>query len=240
MVAIPMRLEDALRLNGFTIDQSDFAATTITVPTGIIAIPALRLSSLTWARPGSPEPSDSFYLAALPVFDVAYRDVALSNVLDRFSTRRISYDTLDMFGLAVRRWMNRDLGPTSVLNRRYLSTAVNLPLTTQDGETAITSSELARDAYSDLPQGQLSGDKDYATSATDRAASDSSSTVYTGRMGVSVMELLEAQRAAYLNVDAELLDAMEPLFLGVWDQDESEPPRLPSYPGALGFPAGRW
>lgn len=211
-----MRLEDALRFNGYTITQTNAAAVTITAPTGIINIPALRLSSLVWQRGTSDPPleSDSFYLLGLPTFAPEYRPVLLSHILDRYSTRRIGYDTPDQFGLAVRRWLNLNLGPQSILNRRYLSTAVDVPLDTVD----VTTTDKARDASSDFPQEQLSGALDYASFATDRAATN----VRAGRER-SIASLLEEQRQTFLNVDAELLDLMDDLFLQVWDRPEFDP-----------------
>ncbi len=228
-----MRLEDALRFNGYTIVQTDVEPFSITVDTGTIEVPAMRLSSLAWQRGSDPDPvpSDSFYLAALPIFADDYRPVILSHILDRYSTRRIGYDTPDQFGLGVRRWANLTLGPQSQINRRYLSTAVDLPLDTQDATTA----DKARDATSDFPQTQLSGDTDYASFATDRVGD----TRYTGRLGRSVAELLELQRAAFLNVDAELLDLMDGLFLQVWDRGEFDPSLTPA-PSAIGFLPGPW
>lgn len=216
-----MRLEDALRFNGYTIEQTDVEAQEITVPTGVILVPAMRLSSLVWQRDGDPAASDSFYLESIPVFDDAYRPALLSQILDRFSTRRLGYDTPDMFGLAVRRWMNLNLGPQSILTRRYLSAAVPFPLTTQDALTR------ARNASSDFPQGQLAGDVDYSSFATDVI------TAYSGRMGVSVMDLVQQQRDAFVNVDAELLDSFESLFLGVFDRDEYDHDSPPA--SAVGY-----
>lgn len=220
MTATPMRLEDALRFNGYTIDQADVEAFDITVPTGVIKIPAMRLSSLTWRLPtgtdsvsgSDPQPSDSFYLQALPIFAVEYRPVILSHILDRYSTRRIGYDTPDQFGLAVRRWMNLNLGPQSILNQRYLSTAVVLPL----DNVAVETTDKARDATSDFPQNQLAGNVDYSSFATDRVSDNNR----TGREGRSVASLLEEQRSAFLNVDEELLELMDSLFLQVWDRGE--------------------
>jgi hypothetical protein len=217
-----MKFEDALRFNGFTITQADAVESTIATASGTIVIPAMRLSQLTWQRPGTPEPWDSFYFAALPLFDNAYCPVLLSHILDRFASRRISYDTPDNFGRAVRRWLNLNMGAMSVWNKLYISTAVALPLTTQDATIDRATGSLSRDAHSDFPQGQLSGNLDYATDATDQAVSGTDDTNYQGRMNVSVMALLAEQRAAYLNVDELVLDAIESLFLGVFDQDETE------------------
>lgn len=218
MVAIPMRLEDALRFNGYTIDQQNAGAHDITTGGGVIHVPAMRLSGLTWRRTGAVEPSAAFYLDQLPVFDAAYAPVILSHILDRYSTRRIGYNTPDQFGLAVRRWGNLQLGPQSVINRRYISTAVALPLDTQNAATDSTAK--TRAAESDFPQGQLAGDTDYASSATDRISEDH--TAYTGRLDRSVASLLAEQRTTYLNVDMELLDSIEDLFLTVFDRSERD------------------
>jgi len=248
MSATPLKLEDALRFAGYTIDQADFEGTAIAVDsygiTGSIVVPPLRLSVLTWQRPGEPVPSDSFYLAALPLFNAAYQPILLSNILDRFANRRLSYDTPDDFGRAVRRWLNLNLGPMSTINRAYASTAIELPMTTQDATTDRTTGEKSRDAHSDFPQGVLSGNQDYASDATDQVSAGTDNTTYEGRMGVSVMALLAEQRASYLNVDAQVLDEFESLFLGVFDQDEAEYSEGLSWPGygygygALGIAPG--
>lgn len=218
-----MRLEDALRFNGYVIAQEDAAAFSIPVEgVGSIAVPAMRRSKLVWSLPGTPEPVDSFYLEALPVFDPLYQPVLLSQILDRFSTRRIGYDMPDMFGLAVRRWLNLNLGATSVFNRLYTSTAYDLPLTTQDSSDDRTVGSKSRDAHSDFPQGQLSGNLDYASDATDQVSAVTDNVDHQGRQGVSVMALLAEQRAAYLNVDEQVLDAFESVFLGLFDQDEKD------------------
>ena len=240
MVATPLTLADALNFNGYTIGQSAAPAFTIATTTGTMNVPAMVLSSLNYQRAGTASPYQSFYLDQLPMFAPTYRPVILSHILDQYSTRRIGYDTPDKFGLAVRRWMNRELGPQSILNRRYLSTAVALPLTTDDSTTdntntntnsaTSTNTDHSRDASSDFPQGQLAANLDYASSATDRNATAAGTANGTaaliahgaagGRSGVSVMALLAEQRAAFINADSELLDAIEPLFLGVWDRGE--------------------
>lgn len=291
MSATPMKLEDALRLNGYTIDPYESTAVTINAPAGAIVIPPMVLSKLTWRRDGEAPLNGALYLDKLPVFDAAYRPFQLSLILDRFRGRRLGYDTLDEFGVAVRRWGAVNLGPMSVINRRYLSTATNLPLTDVDmlynttaqqsaektatsddtaattttatGTDAVSSTDSStsnakgRDAQSDFPQGQLAGSLDYASGAVDRvnqgtvagsgstdasrtangsttsedhkseSASESENRSETraevGRSGRSVMELLEQQRASFVNVDEEFLSAFGSLFLGVYDLPEQEP-----------------
>lgn len=220
MTAIPEKLEDALRFKGYTIEQEDVAAGTIAVTGGTIVLPAMRLSQLVWQRPGDPTPGDSFYLAAMPIFNDAYRPYILSAILDRYSTRRLSYDMPGMFGLAMRRWLNLNLGPMSVLNKRYLTTVTALPLTTQDATVVVETTDKTRDAQSDFPQGQLAGNIDYSSSATDRVGTGEGTTTYEGRMNDSIMALLAEQRESFINVDEEVLDAISPLFLSVFDRDE--------------------
>lgn len=99
-----------------------------------------------------------------------------------------------------------------------------------------------RNVASDFPQSQLAGNTDYATNATDSNSTDQSITSgdnhsdtadsretssadqrqieLSGRTGRSVADLLMEQRAAYLNVDAELMEAMEDLFLQLFNQGE--------------------
>lgn len=305
MVATPMRLEDALRFNGYTIDRLEIAAFDVTLDTGVLHIPAMLGSTLTWRRDGeTPIDSDSFYLNRLPVFDESYRPVILSHILDRFSTRRLGYSMPGAFALAVRRWGNLNLGPESILNRRYTSSVVPLPLTTIDATVDITGNETTagtsgrddtstvtdsstvndtsttndttnttdkgRVVGSDFPQGILSGNADYASDANDHAneidgtltsaltaeqdrtgttgltaasngttsgtKSDTEHRAELGRSGASVMALLAEQRAAFINADAEFLDAFEDLFLQVWDLPESG--QVPQSYGASGFGYG--
>lgn len=91
--------------------------------------------------------------------------------------------------------------------------------------------------------GERSGEDHRSTLAeTEDHRSESSTSTDTrtedrterGRSGRSVMELLELQRAAFLNVDAELLDGMESLFLGVFDRSEAER-NVPSGYGPFGW-----
>ena len=116
MVATPLTLADALNFNGYTIGQTANPGFTIATATGTMVVPPLMLSSLNYQRADTPSSAKSFYLDQLPIFAPAYRPIILSHILDQYSTRRIGYDTPDMFGLAVRRWMNLHLGPQSIIN----------------------------------------------------------------------------------------------------------------------------
>jgi hypothetical protein len=229
MTALPITLETALRRQGFTIDVVEAAEFTVTVGTGSIVVPAMMRSELTWARtdPAEPNQGADFYLSSIPIFDVAYRPVLLSHILDRFRTRRLGYNTPDQWMLGFRRWVNLNM---PYFNQRYRSTAVALPLDDRDATDIREATTHALDVGSDFPQSLIAGDTDHATDATDRRVADNATDRRTGRMQ-SVAALLNEQRTAYLNVDAEVVAGLENLFLGILDQGEGMRPD-----GDYGYP----
>jgi hypothetical protein len=222
MTALPMILEEALRYQGFTIDSVEVDEFTITLTEGSIVVPKMVRSELTWARtePATPELGADMYLGNLPIFDEAYRPVILSHILDRYRTRRLCYNTPGEWMLAFRRWGNLHM---SVFNRRYVSTAVALPLDDRDETDTIEATRHGLDIESDFPQSLIAGDTDHATAATDTRAADNATTRRTGR-STSVMELIEAQRRAFVNVDEEVLTGLDDLFLVLLDQGEGMRP----------------
>ena len=237
MTAVPMTLEHQLHHLGYTIDEVETAAFTIPVAEvgGVIEIPAMVTSVLTWRRVEPPILGDDLYLSSLPLFDELYRPVLLSSILDRYRTRRLGYNTPGEWRLAFRRWGNLNMSP---LNRRYISTAVALPLDDQDSLETIAATQHGLDIGSDFPQSLIAGGTDYATEATDRRVADNSTNHRTGR-NTSIMRLLEEQRATYLNVDAEVIAGLDSLFLGLLDQGESGSQNMYAPPPG-GYPYGRY
>jgi hypothetical protein len=237
MTALPMTLETALRHQGYTIDPAEVDAFTITVGSGSIAIPAMVTSVLTWQRDEDPALGDDLYLSKLPIFAEAYRPVLLSQILDRYRTRRLGYNTPGEWRLAFRRWGNLNM---TVPNQRYASTAVALPLDDRDSIDATEATAHSLDVESDFPQSLVSGSTDYATSATDNKTADNATVTRTGR-DTSIMRLLAEQRDTYLNVDLEVLDGLDSLFLSVLDQGEGAPGNLlpPTRFDPFGTYAGR-
>jgi len=222
MTATPITLETALRHQGFTIDVVQQQKLTITIPEGTIVVPPMARAELNWARevPEEPEFGADLYLSTLPIFDDAYRPVILSHILDRYRTRRLGYDTPGEWMLAFRRWANLNM---TIPNQRYRSTAVALPLDDRDETDTTEATSHGLDIGSDFPQSIIGGDTDYASAATDRRTADNGIVRRTGR-STSVMDLLDKQRQAYLNVDAEVLDSLDSLFLSVFDQGEGMRP----------------
>ena len=241
MTALPMTLEEALRDQGFTIDVVPHDQFTITLPEGSIVIPKMARSELTWRRdiPPTPEFGADLYLSTLPIFDEAYRPVILSHILDRYRTRRLAYNTPGEWMLAFRRWGNLHM---TVPNQRYVSTAVDLPLDDRDETDSTEATSHGLDIGSDFPQSLVGGNTDYASAATDRRTADNATVRRTGR-STSVMELIEQQRRAFVNVDEEVLNGMDSLFLSILDQGEGMRPfGQYGYPwnGIRPFSPGRW
>lgn len=231
MTALPMILEEALRYQGFTINVAEVDEFEIVLTEGTIVVPAMVRSELVWAReePPTPELGADMYLSNLPIFDDAYRPVILSHILDRYRTRRLGYNTPGEWMLAFRRWGNLNM---TVPNRRYRSTAVALPLDDRDETDAVEATSHGLDIGSDFPQSIIGGDTDYASAATDRRTANNSTLRRTGR-STSIMELLDAQRRAFVNVDEEVLSGLDSLFLGVFDHGEGMRPE-----GDYGYPWG--
>lgn len=227
MTALPITLEEALRHQGYTIDVAEVTAFDVTLAEGVIHVPDMVASTLTWRRTEPAELGADMYLTHLPIFDDTYRPVILSHILDRFRTRRLGYNTPGEWMLAFRRWANLNM---TIPNRRYISTAIDLPLDDRD-ETDQTDRTLEAtshglDVGSDFPQSLVSDSTDYASNATDRRTADNTASgelVHRTGRSQSTMRLLDEQRAAYLNVDAEILEELETLFLGVYDQGEGDP-----------------
>lgn len=223
MTAVPMTLEDALRYQGFTIDVVEAVSFTIPiVGVGSIVVPAMTRSELTWRRdePSTPPLGADLYLSTFPIFDEAYRPVLLSHILDRYRTRRLGYNTPGEWMLAFRRWSNLNM---TIPNRRYVSTAVDLPLDDRDSTDSTEATSHGLDIGSDFPQSLIGGDTDYASAATDRRTADNATVRRTGR-DTSVMDLIEQQRRAFVNVDEEVLAGLDSLFLTVLDRGEGMRP----------------
>jgi len=227
VVALPITLETALGMQGYTIDPVEATAFTITLPNGVFSVPAMVRSKLTWQYDTTEALGDDLWLSKVPLFSDDYRPVLMSHILDRYRTRRLGYNTPGEWRLAFRRWCNLNM---AVPNQRYISAAVDMPLDDRD-ETDQTDRTLAATSHgldigSDFPQSLVSGNTDYATNASDRRTADNTDSGETARRtgrSQSIMQLLEAQRAAYINVDAEILDSLDTLFLGVFDRGEGNP-----------------
>ena len=119
------------------------------------------------------------------------------------------------------------------------NTGTNTSNTT--GSNSSNSDSKARSVTSETPQNLLSAKGDYATSAADtgsvsettsEATENSSaesvmneeshiSREYSGVIAVSKTSLLVEYRAALLNIDLMIISELEPLFMQVWNTNDS-------------------
>lgn len=189
-----------------------------------------------------------------PIFDDDYRDVLNGKIIDRYMNREIGQETVSMFQLAMRRKMNEIMpfynklylteqiayDPLSTIDIRTISNAA----TNQNGQSTGTSEATtnatggSRSVNSETPQTQLSGNGDYATSASDvnstsanesnanqtsneiqESESETESNT-TGYQGVA-SDLVMRYRESLLNIDLSVLGELEELFMLVWDNGDN-------------------
>lgn len=183
-----------------------------------------------------------------------YKDTLNGKIIDHYLNREIGTETVDMFQLAMRRRMNEIM---PYFNKLYESTALEFdPLSTVDmitvsnGTATSTAtsenSNSSRAVNSETPQMMLAGNGDYASSAADvngtasaeNTGSNESETTSTmkGYQG-SAADLLMRYRETIVNIDMQIIAALEPCFMQVWDTDDSytTSPLYPLYPRGIYF-----
>ena len=213
-------------------------------------------------------------LDGYPIFDEQHRKILNDKIVMRYWTREIGVETDSLFRHHMRRTMN-EIMPQ--FNQLYESTRIEFdPMSTIDIQSLVDSESLndivsnstsnsettansntenssntnakSRAVASEMPQTQLAGNQDYATSATD-SLSDSDSTgtasgseqtqgtgtesgsqtaVGSGKVVSSTTgrqapgaALIQAYRDQIINVDVMVLDSLEPLFMQLWTNHDS-------------------
>lgn len=158
-------------------------------------------------------------LKSYPIFDESYRDKLNNKIIEHFYFREIGLETAQLF----KRFLNRKMNEIMPLyNQRYISAQIEYdPLKTYDFTE--TNESTSKSQYNDTPMGSL-GDvynENYATDATQSTVS--SSRKLSGKNdSKSYSELIEEYRRALINVDMEIIDELESLFLGIWDTGTGE------------------
>jgi len=202
-------------------------------------------------------------LSYYPIFQDDYRQVLNGKIIDRYMNREIGMETVSMFQLAMRRKMNEIM---PFYNKMYLSetieysalstidiTTISAAETIQNGESTGTSEAEtnatgnSRSVGSDTPQTMLSGNGDYASSASDvTSKSDNTSNAVNtntenqesesetesntkGYQGVA-SDLIMRYRESLLNIDLSILNELEDLFMMVWDNGDTYTQQKGFYP----------
>lgn len=205
-------------------------------------------------------PEGNIGLDIYPIWDDAYREQLNTKIINHYHSQEIGHETVDMFAFAMRRRMAEvmpyynDLYRTTQLEFDPLSTMDIHTVTAGTGETiAAASSENtsetnskgnSRAVNSTMPQVQLSGRGDYATSAADTnsentgegsgADSSNSTTSDTtagdsrtsGYQGVAA-DILMRYRDTLLNIDLMIISELSDLFMMIWgNSDDYSNPAL--------------
>ena len=199
-------------------------------------------------------------LAQYPIFTdgvanvPSYRATLNGKIFDHFMNREIGSESLGVWRLSMRRKMNEIM---PFYNQYYLSTQIHIePIRTTDlstnstmhdatvaAQTAnnaanSTGTAVARTVSSDTPQTMLSGNEDYASSATDSNSQNASTatgnqasngtttndaantSTIIGYQGAA-SDLLIRYRDSFINVDMMVINELEECFMQIWDNGDS-------------------
>lgn len=182
------------------------------------------------------------------------KEILIGKIYDHYMNREIGMETIDMFQLAMRRKFNEIMpiynqlyaslevtyGPLSSVDLTSVSTGNTNQASTNNGTGSAdtTSTSGSRAVNSDTPQTQLSGNEDYASSASDINAvttvnsattedgtsstdvnSDNTSHT-TGYQGVAA-DLMIRYRESLINIDLDIINSIEDCFMAIWDNSDS-------------------
>lgn len=196
-------------------------------------------------------------LDSYPIWKNEYREPLNQKIIDHYHNREIGVETIDMFTFALRRRMSEvmpyynelykttelEFDPLSTVDLHSISSSASETETEGESESESTtkSSGNSRAVNSTMPQVQLSGRGDYATSAADtnsqndgegtgkdtqasqsRDSSDSESHT-TGYQGVA-SDLLMRYRDTLLNIDLMVINELTDLFMMVWGNSDDYSP----------------
>ena len=178
-------------------------------------------------------------LQSYPIFDESYREGLNNKIIRHYWFREIGFETAALFRDRLAMTM-AEIMP--YYNQLYKSQLMSVdPMVTHRlirelgrTENNTGSSNVSADGktvYSDTPQGLLSigdiEDELYASNAsiansnTDSSASENRNanereTYFGNTSGKSESELLIQYRKTFLNIDLEVINELEPLFMGIW------------------------
>ena len=160
-----------------------------------------------------------------PIWDETQREELQAKIFDHFEFRRISQETPALFIKYLNRRM-REMMPT--INPIFAALAdekldiMRTYCTTDESTSTSTDTQEARQLFSNTPQAQLSGAKDYATNLTDNTGtntgSNSGKSVHQGSQGAPA-EVLSRWLTGVNNALYLVFNGLEPLFNQVYDEE---------------------
>lgn len=211
--------------------------------------------------------ADNIGLSDYPIFDDQYRDFLNSKIIDHYYYREIGQETVDMFirQLRTKMWeimpyynkwyqaedMMADIDPLSTQDMHSKGSAQSHSSSSSkqkrseaaDNTTGSTSKSKGRTVQSETPQTMLSGNQDYATSASDNhstvdgtqevhstgsaeTSADNSASSGSGNEARSwgysghAPALIDAWRSTFANIDMMVIDELETLFMGIYSSND--------------------
>lgn len=184
-------------------------------------------------------------LSDYPIFDEAYRSTLNDKIIRRYYFREIGFETMGQFSFMLRRTMHEIMpyynqlyeslplvtDPMKSLDRNY-DESWNRD-TESESESSADSTNKDRNVYQDTPMNGLDTGAieamDYATNVTfDNGSSESSSEAssksndngwrvhHESGFNESQSDLLMKYRKTFINVDLEIVDRLNGLFMGLW------------------------
>jgi hypothetical protein len=201
-------------------------------------------------------------LGDYPIFDEAYRDHLNRKIIEHFWNREIGQESASLFTFALQRKMNEimplmnqhyvlsqmKIDPLSTIDIKTVVSRTGNSETTGTTDSTSDSSSGSRTVNSDTPQNTLSENGDYATSMSDansKGTATSNSTTdstvkntedgntemsgYSGHQAALIFEM----RRTLVNVDMMVIDRLEELFMGVWDNGDEYFARESYYFGGI-------
>jgi len=187
-----------------------------------------------------------------PIFDENYRYALCKKIIMHYFTREIAYETLGLWKLKLRAKMNEIMpyynqmykselllcGVDILNDTDYTRTGNNNrnQSQSQDNTNQTRNNSTNNDAFSDTPQGSLSGvqDLEYLTNARQvkNSSTNSSSGTFNSTIGdtssyaetirgkmnsTSYSKLLTDFRKTFMNIDLDIIEELKDLFFLIWE-----------------------
>lgn len=149
-----------------------------------------------------------------PIFDESYRAGLNKKIIEHYYFREIGLETFGLFKRFLSRKMNEIM---PYYNQLYESEQIQYdPLKTYD--LTETSSSSSKSLYNDTPMGKLNDpySESYATDTT-VTSQDNSHTLSGKNDSKSYATLINEYRQVMINIDMQVIDELETLFMKVWD-----------------------
>lgn len=160
-----------------------------------------------------------------PIFDEQYRETLCTKILKHYYTREICEETVGLWKLRLATKMNEIM---PYYNKLYESELIKFdPMkdtdTTTEHHGKNSGNGVRRNLYSETPQGALQDleNETYLTNASkdisEGSGTDDYTTTFKGKTsGTSYANMLQEYRKTFLNIDVQIINDLNVLFIGLW------------------------